>query len=154
MSEGSIVPPQGMGQHNPAPREGTLLCSCNQRAEDQGIAMSLSTPVTIRTLQRKLYTKAKQEPVFRFYALYDKCYRADILSHAYARVRSNQGAPGIDGVTCETIEASEGKAQFLSQLGAQLKQKTYRPDAVRRVWIPKPDGSKRPLGIPTIRDRV
>jgi len=116
--------------------------------------MSLSTPVTIRTLQRKLYTKAKQEPVFRFYALYDKCYRADILSHAYARVRSNQGAPGIDGVTCETIEASEGKAQFLSQLGAQLKQKTYRPDAVRRVWIPKPDGSKRPLGIPTIRDRV
>ena len=120
MSEGSKVPPEGMGQHNPAPREGTLLCSCNQRAEDQGIAMSLSTPETIRTLQRKLYTKAKQEPAFRFYALYDKCYRADILSHAYARVRSNQGAPGIDGVTCETIEAGEGKAQFLSQLGAQL----------------------------------
>lgn len=116
--------------------------------------MRLSTPETIRTLQRKLYAKAKQEPGFRFYALYDKLYRADILSHAYGLVRSNKGAPGIDGQTFETIEAAEGKERFLQCLREQLEGKTYRAEAVRRVWIPKPDGSKRPLGIPTIRDRV
>lgn len=116
--------------------------------------MSLTTPNTIRTLQRKLYVKAKQEPAFRFYALYDKVYRADILSHAYDLVRSNRGAPGIDGVTCATIEVGEGKDAYLAELQVALEQKTYRADGVRRVWIPKPDGSERPLGIPTIRDRV
>ena len=116
--------------------------------------MTLSTPEAIRTLQRKLYTKAKQEPGFRFYALYDKLSRADILSHAYALVRANQGAPGIDGQTFEAIERQEGKAQFLACLREELTHKTYRADAVRRVWIPKPDGSRRPLGIPTVRDRV
>jgi group II intron reverse transcriptase/maturase len=116
--------------------------------------MTLTTPETIRTLQRKLYTKAKQEPAFRFYALYDKLYREDILSHAYALVRSNKGAPGVDGQTFEAIEAEEGKASFVQRLRKQLEGKTYRADAVRRVWIPKPDGSQRPLGIPTIRDRV
>lgn len=116
--------------------------------------MSLTTPNTIRTLQRKLYVKAKHEPTFRFYALNDKLYRADILSHAYERVRANRGAPGIDGVTCEDIEAGEGKAVFLAQLQEELEQRAYRADGVRRVWIPKPDGSERPLGIPTIRDRV
>jgi group II intron reverse transcriptase/maturase len=122
--------------------------------EDQGIAMSLTTLETIRTLQRKLYTKAKQEPDFRFYALYDKLYRADILSHAYALVRSNKGAPGIDGVTFEIIEEGEGRECFLQRLREQLESKTYRTDAVRRVRIPKPDGSQRPLGIATIQDRV
>ncbi len=116
--------------------------------------MTLSTPEKIRTLQRKLYIKAKQEPGFRFYALYDKLTRADILSHAYELSRANKGAPGIDGRTFEAIEAQEGKAEFLACLQKQLQTKTYRADAVRRVWIPKPDGSKRPLGIPTIRDRV
>jgi len=116
--------------------------------------MTLSTPDAIRTLQRKLYTKAKQEPGFRFYALYDKLSRADILSHAYALVRANKGAPGIDGQTFEAIETQDGKEQFLACLREQLTHKTYRADAVRRVWIPKPDGSRRPLGIPTIRDRV
>jgi group II intron reverse transcriptase/maturase len=116
--------------------------------------MTLLTPDAIRTLQRKLYTKAKREPGFRFYALYDKLSRADILSHAYALVRANQGAPGIDGQTFEAIETQEGKAQFLACLREELTHKTYRADAVRRVWIPKPDGSRRPLGIPTIRDRV
>ena len=117
--------------------------------------MTLPTPEKIRTLQRKLYLKAKQEPSFRFYALYDKVNRADILSHAYDRVRANKGAPGIDGRTFEAIEAEEGKAEFLACLRQQLLQsKTYRAEAVRRVWIPKPDGSKRPLGIPTLQDRV
>ena len=114
----------------------------------------LSTPNTIRTLQRKLYHKAKQDPVFRFYALYDKTYRNDILSHAYDLVRANKGAPGIDGVTFKAIEGGEGKTEYLAKLTEALKGKTYRAQAVRRVWIPKADGSERPLGIPTLRDRI
>ena len=114
----------------------------------------LLTPEKIRTLQRKLYTKAKQEPGYRFYALYDKVYRADILRHAYNLVRSNKGAPGIDGVSFEAIEAGEGVELFLERLTEDVKNRTYRPMPVRRVMIPKPDGSQRPLGIPTIRDRV
>jgi len=122
--------------------------------EDQEIAKVLVTPVKIRTLQRKLYAKAKQEPGYRFYALYDKVYRADILHHAYRLVRSNKGAPGIDGVSFEAIEAAEGVETFLKGLAEEVKNRTYRPMPVRRVMIPKPDGSQRPLGIPTIRDRV
>lgn len=116
--------------------------------------MTLTTPEKIRTLQRKLYTKAKQEPGYRFYALYDKICRTDILDHAYRLVRSNRGAPGIDGITFEAIEAGEGQESFVRKLQEQMESKTYQADAVRRVWIPKPDGGKRPLGIPTIRDRV
>jgi RNA-directed DNA polymerase len=116
--------------------------------------MSLITPETIRTFQRKLYTKAKQEPAYRFYALYDKIYRADILSHAWHLVRSNGGSPGIDGQTFEAIERGEGVAGFLRELARDLQDKTYRAQPVRRVMIPKADGSQRPLGIPTIRDRV
>lgn len=116
--------------------------------------MTLATPGKIRTLQRKLYRKAKSEPSFRFYALYDKICRPDILSHAYDLARSNKGAPGIDGVSFESIEAGEGEERFLRKLQEELESRSYRAGAVRRVWIPKPDGSKRPLGIPTIRDRV
>ena len=115
--------------------------------------MSLTTPESIRTLQRKLYLKAKAEPGFRFYQLYDKVWRADMLAHAHALCRSNAGAPGVDGVTFAMIEAA-GLEQWLSGLGEDLRQKTYRPQAVRRVMIPKPSGGERPLGIPTIRDRV
>ena len=135
-------------------REGTLLCSCNQRAEDQGIAMSLTTPDSIRTLQRKLYAKAKQEPAYRFYALYDKITRTDILSHAWRLVRANRGSPGVDGVSFEAIEGEIGVETFLQDLARNLQDKTYRAQPVRRVMIPKADGSQRPLGIPTIRDRV
>ena len=116
--------------------------------------MSLATPNTIRTLQRKLYAKAKQEPAFRFYGLYDKVYWADILGHAYDLVRSNRGAPGIDGVTCERIEAGVGKDAYLAELQRALEQKTYRTNGIRRLWIPKLDGSERTLGIPTIRGRI
>jgi RNA-directed DNA polymerase len=115
--------------------------------------MSLQTPDKIRSLQRKLYRKAKEEPAFRFYILYDKVCREDILRHAYALARANAGAPGVDGVTFKQIEAS-GVEAWLVGLREDLVSKTYRPDPVRRVMIPKPGGGERPLGIPTIRDRV
>jgi RNA-directed DNA polymerase len=115
--------------------------------------MSLATPEKIRNLQRKLYLKAKQEPGFRFYQLYDKVYRADLLEHAYLLCKSNGGSSGVDGVTFEQIEAS-GRVEWLERLGKELHDKTYKPDPVRRVMIPKPGGGERPLGIPTIRDRV
>lgn len=114
----------------------------------------LTTPETIRTFQRKLYAKAKSEPAYRFYALYDKVYRADILDHAWHLVRSNAGSPGIDGTSFEAIECGEGVEGFLRCLAHDLQEKTYRAQPVRRVMIPKADGSQRPLGIPTIRDRV
>jgi len=115
--------------------------------------MSLETPEKIRSLQRKLYCKAKAEPAFRFYVLYDKICREDVLGHAYALARANAGAPGVDGVAFAQIEAS-GVEAWLAGLRGDLVAKTYRPDAVRRVMIPKPGGGERPLGIPTIRDRV
>ena len=115
--------------------------------------MSLATPDKIRTLQRKLYLKAKAEPGYRFYLLYDKIHRADILRHAYELVRANKGAPGVDGVSCTMIEAA-GLESWLAGIETELRSKTYQPQPVRRVMIPKPGGGERPLGIPTIRDRV
>src|SRR5580700_10158521 len=115
--------------------------------------MSLATPIAIRILQRKLYRKAKAEPAFRFYVLYDKICREDILRHAYGLARANAGAPGVDGVSFAQIE-KKGLEAWLTGLREELVSKTYRPDPVRRVRIPKPGGGERPLGIPTIRDRV
>ena len=115
--------------------------------------MSLATPETVQTLQRKLYLKAKREPACRFYALYDKVSRADILAHAYALSRANDGAAGVDGVRHDDIEAY-GRERFLAELRRDLESKRYRPDAVLRVMIPKANGGERPLGIPTVRDRV
>jgi hypothetical protein len=115
--------------------------------------MSLGTPKTVRKLQEALHAKAKESSDFRFYSLYDKVYRADVLAFAYRRCRRQGGAPGVDGERFEAIEAY-GVERWLGELTEELEKKTYRPQAVRRVWIPKPNGSKRPLGIPTIRDRV
>lgn len=115
--------------------------------------MSLTTPEKIRKLQTKLYGKAKAEPSFRFYQLYDKIYRPDILAHAYALARSNGGAPGVDGMTFAQIDA-EGPETWLDGLRKDLAAHNYRPAPVRRVMIPKPGGGDRPLGIPTIGDRV
>src|SRR6516162_8052466 len=116
--------------------------------------MSLVTPDKLRNLQRKLYCKAKAEPAFRFYVLYDKICREDILLHAYKLARANAGAPGVDGVTFEQIE-EQGLEEWLAGLREELVSKTYRPDPVRRVMIPKPSGEgERALGIPTFEDKV
>ena len=115
--------------------------------------MVLRTPDKIQNLQRKLYLKAKSEPEFRFYVLYDKICREDILIHAYRLAKANGGSAGTDGVNFDQI-ASEGVTEWVTGIREQLRAKTYRPQPVRRVMIPKPGGGERPLGIPTIRDRV
>ena len=114
---------------------------------------NLATPISVQKLQTALHAKAKAEPSFRFYALYDKIYREDILAHAYAQCRSNQGAPGVDGQDFEAVEAY-GVERWLGELALALRQETYRPEPIRRVFIPKANGKLRPLGISTLRDRV
>ncbi|HHD64199.1 MAG TPA: hypothetical protein ENK96_07555 [Desulfobulbaceae bacterium] len=116
---------------------------------------SLGLPEPLFRLREKLYIKAKREPGFRFYALYDRIYRQDVLAAAWTLVARNGGAPGVDGVSIHQIQASSGGEQcFLEEIHISLKEKRYKPQAVRRVMIPKANGGKRPLGIPTIRDRV
>jgi RNA-directed DNA polymerase len=115
--------------------------------------MSLTTPSSVQKLQTALHAKAKESPDFRFYALYDKVYRRDVLSYAYERCKANRGAAGVDNQTFEDIE-QYGAERGLDELAQKLKSQTYQPQPVRRVYIPKPDGKQRPLGIPTIRDRV
>ena len=115
--------------------------------------MSLTTPASVQKLQTALHAKAKEAPDFRFHALYDKVYRKDILAHAYERCQANGGAAGVDNQAFEDIE-EYGVERWLDELTQELKSRTYQPQPVRRVYIPKPDGKQRPLGIPTIRDRV
>jgi group II intron reverse transcriptase/maturase len=114
---------------------------------------NLTTPESVQKLQTALHAKAKAEPGFRFYSLYDKIYRDDVLMHAYARCRANKGAPGVDGQDFAEIEAY-GVERWLGELAQALKEESYRPEPIRRVFIPKANGGRRPLGLPTLRDRV
>jgi RNA-directed DNA polymerase len=114
---------------------------------------NLATPNSVQKLQTALHVKAKEEPGYRFYLLYDKVYRNDILDFAYRCCKANGGAAGVDGQTFEDIERY-GEGRWLGELAERLRKKDYRPEAVKRVWIPKPNGQRRPLGIPTIIDRV
>jgi RNA-directed DNA polymerase len=115
--------------------------------------MNLATPASIQKLQAALHAKAKKAPGFRFYGLYDKVYREDVLAFAYQCCRANGGAAGVDGQSFEDSEAY-GLKRWLDKLAQELKGRTYQPLPVRRVYIPKPDGGQRPLGVPAIRDRV
>ncbi len=114
---------------------------------------NLTTPNSVQKLQTALHAKAKAEAGYRFYALYDKIYREDVLAHAYAKCRSNKGAPGVDGQDFADIEAY-GVERWLGELALALRNETYQPDPIRRVFIPKANGKLRPLGISTVRDRV
>jgi RNA-directed DNA polymerase len=114
---------------------------------------NLSTPIKVQKLQMALHVKAKAEASYRFYALYDKIYREDILAHAYAQCRSNKGAPGVDGQDFQDVKVY-GVSRWLGELALALREETYRPNPIRRVYIPKANGKLRPLGISTLRDRV
>ena len=114
---------------------------------------NLSTPISVQKLQAALHAKAKAEPEYRFYVLYDKLYRLDVLAHAYKRCRANKGAPGVDGQTFDDIERY-GRDRWLGELALALREEKYRPAAIKRVFIPKANGKLRPLGLPTLRDRV
>ncbi len=130
-----------------------MLWGACEGAEGRSNGVSLATPEKVQKLRSALYEAAKRDRKRRFHQLYDKVWREDVIEHAYAICRSNGGASGVDEVTFERIEA-EGREAWLAGLGQELRDRTYEPAAVRRVLIPKPGGGERPLGIPTIRDRV
>src|ERR1017187_2348803 len=137
------------------PGEGRSLSwkPTQEVTKTEGLAMSLTTPESVQKVQTALHDKAKKSPNFRFYALYDKVYRKDVLTFAYECSKANGGAAGVDNETFEDIEAY-GEERWLDELIEELRSRTYRPLPVRRVYIPKPGGKQRPLGIPAIRDRA
>jgi RNA-directed DNA polymerase len=157
-SEGVVVPPTG-GQHNPSSGKGPYFGHAGQTGKRKGMAARPNYPGgresadNVRQLQDKLLAAAKQSPRRRFHALYDRISRSDVLEEAWRRVRANKGAAGVDGQTLAQVE-EYGVARMISELQTELQQGRYRPRPVLRRYIPKPDGGKRPLGIPTVKDRV
>jgi RNA-directed DNA polymerase len=141
-----------MKRGNAREAKGPLFKTTQEAGKDKRLS-DLKTPESVQKLRTALHTKAKEEPEFRFYILYDKIYRKDVLAYAYRCCKANKGAAGVNGERFEDIEAY-GEERWLGELAARLRKKDYRPEAVRRVWIPKPDGKMRPLGIATITDRV
>ena len=150
-----ILPIVSQAQHNLGRGMGQYFYHVFEEVKDRRLHNVLETPEKIRELQRKLYRKAKQEKEYRFYLLYDKVYRLDILNYAYRLVRANKGAPGVDGETFASIEERDGGLEkYLQEIAGELKRRCYKAQPVRRVYIPKAGGGKRPLGIPVIKDRV
>src|SRR5262249_31337846 len=127
---------------------------CSEFVPPPAPGIGWADPVNVRELQRKLWAAAKQSPDRRFHALYDRVHRGDVLWEAWCRVKENRGAAGVDRITREYVQEQYGFERMLTELQADRREGTYRPAPARRVDIPKPDGSKRPLGIPTVRDRV